>query len=236
MRLIDSAKSWICARALNDFPHQFRNSSFLFAISTTTCVKKSKLFNIPYFLCLGLAWLNSGCGNESYVPKPKGFNRIDLPPAAYKPLENKYPYSFEHSTHATILKDTFARAEPYWIYVYYPQFKANVQITYKSVHQDPKMFQELVNDAYKLASKHQIKASAIEERVIKTSDGKTANLFRLEGEVPSQFQFYITDTTTHFLRGALYFRTATKNDSLAPVIEYVEKDIIHLIQTLKWKE
>lgn len=175
------------------------------------------------------------CESQDYVPKPKGFNRIDLPPHRYVSLQGDYPYDFEHSAHAVIRKDTFARAEPYWIYVYYPELKANVQLTYKTVNKDPKRFQELVNDAYKLASKHQIKAEAIEEMVMKTPSGKTANLFQLEGEVPSQFQFYVTDTTTHFFRGALYFQTATKNDSLAPVIEYVKEDIVHLVNTLKWE-
>lgn len=176
------------------------------------------------------------CGSEDFVPKPKGFNRIDLPPHRYVSLQGDYPYGFEHSAHAVIKKDTFARAEPYWIFVYYPELRANVQLTYKTVNQDPKKFQELVNDAYKLASKHQIKAEAIEEMVLKTPSGKTANLFELQGEVPSQFQFYVTDTTTHFFRGALYFHTATKNDSLAPVIEYVKEDIVHMVNTLKWKE
>ncbi len=191
-----------------------------------TKVVLSLLFVLP---------LLSACGSKDYVPKPKGFNRIDLPPHRYLALQGDYPYHFEHSAHAVIKKDTFARAEPYWIYVQYPDLRASVQLTYKTVNQDPKRFQELVNDAYKLASKHQIKAEAIEEMTLKTSNGKLAHLFQLEGEVPSQFQFYVTDTTTHFFRGALYFPTATKNDSLAPVIEYVKEDIVHLLNTLKWE-
>ena len=62
-----------------------------------------------------------------------------------------------------------------------------------------------------------------------------ASVTELEGEVPSQFQFHITDSTDHFLRGALYFKTATKNDSLAPAIEFLKSDIIHLLNTLEWK-
>ena len=61
-------------------------------------------------------------------------------------------------------------------------------------------------------------------------------MFRLEGEVSSQYQFYTHDTTNNFLRGALYFETATKNDSLKPIIEYVKEDINHLVNTLEWKE
>lgn len=192
-----------------------------------------KSFHILFFIC-GLSLLVA-CQDESYVPKPKGYNRIDLPENQYIPLKENHPYFFEYSAHAKILKDTFDLSEPHWIYVYYPKLKANVQITYKSINQDPKKFQEYINDAFKLTSKHQIKAYSIEETMIKTPSGKTANIFELEGEVPSQFQFYMSDSTTHFFRGALYFRTATKNDSLAPVIEYVKADILHMLNTLEWR-
>lgn len=176
------------------------------------------------------------CSEDGYVPKPKGYNRIDLPDHQYTILKDPHPYVFELSKYATILKDTFDIAEPHWIYVYYPAFRANVQITYKSIDHNPKKFSEMINDAHRLASKHQIKAESIENAVLKTPSGKTAALFELTGDVPSQFQFYMTDSTEHFLRGALYFRTATKNDSLAPVIEYIKTDIIHMLNTLEWKK
>ena len=79
-----------------------------------------------------------------------------------------------------------------------------------------------MEDARKLTGKHQIKATAIDERIMQMPNGMRASVFELQGEVPSQFQFYTTDSTRHFLRGALYFKTATANDSLAPVIEYVK--------------
>ena len=70
---------------------------------------------------------------------------------------------------------------------------------------------EYVNDTYKLINKHQIKASSIKETIIKTPSGEKATIVELSGEVPTQFQFHITDSSAHFLRGALYFKTATKN-------------------------
>jgi gliding motility-associated lipoprotein GldD len=182
-----------------------------------------------------LAWLVSACGSSSYVPKPKGYNRIDLPEPKYVALVGDYPYQFEHSAYAQIRPDSAKIAEKYWIHLKYNQFKADVQLTYKNVQQDPKFFAEFVDDSHKLISKHFIKASGVEEDIIKTKTGKTAAVYTLEGEVPSQFQFYVSDSTRHFLRGALYFRTATKNDSLAPVIEYIKKDIVHLLETLQWK-
>ena len=95
--------------------------------------------------------------------------------------------------------------------------------------------EDFLGDAYKLTAKHQIKAYSIEENVVKTQGGHTAVVQELSGEVPSQFQFFLTDSTQNFLRGALYFTTATKNDSLAPVIEYVKSDIMHMISTFNWR-
>ncbi len=196
-------------------------------------MKKSN-FSFVAVLLAGLA-LTSGCADD-YTPKPKGYNRIDLPTAQYQLLQTHHPYIFEHSTYAVILKDSSRIAEPHWIDIYYPEFKANIQLTYKNFYQDPQKFKDLVEDARRLTSRHQIKAYAIEETQVKTPTGITASVFELEGEVPSQFQFYLTDSTEHFFRGALYFRIATANDSLAPVIEYLKKDAVHLLNTLHWTD
>lgn len=188
-----------------------------------------------YILLLSTSYLFFSC-SQDYIPKPKGYNRIDLPPHEYVLMNEKHPFIFEHSKHAQLLKDSSAIAEPHWMDIWYPEFKSNIQITYKSFNNQNNKFDELVVDAHKLASKHQVKAYSIEEGVIKTPQGYTATLFELSGEVPSQFQFYVTDSTKHFLRGALYFRTSTRNDSLAPVIEYMKEDIMHLLKTLKWND
>ncbi|WP_400192395.1 gliding motility lipoprotein GldD [Hymenobacter sp. B81] len=181
--------------------------------------------------------LLTGCsgGPDDYTPKPKGFNRIDLPPHAYQPLGPGHPYSFEYSRHARILPDSSYLAQPHWINVYYPQFKASVQITYSDIRRNPALFAKMMEDARKLTSKHQIKATAIEESMMKTPGGLNVAVFELSGDVPSQFQFYTTDSTRHFFRGALYFRTAVANDSLAPVIDYVKQDIVKLVNTLKYQ-
>lgn len=174
--------------------------------------------------------------DQDYTPKPKGYNRINLPEPSYTSLEDSYPYSFDYSSYAQILRDTSKRAEKYWIDIYYPEMSANIQLTYKPIKNNPKLLEGYLADSYKLTSKHQVKAYSIDEAILKTPNGHTAVVTELEGEVPSQFQFFITDSTQHFLRGALYFQTATKNDSLAPVIEYIKADMVHLLNTFEWKE
>ncbi len=189
-------------------------------------------------LLLLLCALLVACGSSTpdFVPKPKGYPRLDLPARRYQPLPGGHPYQFDYNTAARVLPDTFARAEKDWIFLYYPQFTATVQLTYKPVLNDPRRLKAMLEDSYKLAGKHNIKAYSITEQVTRLPSGQWANLITLTGEVPSQFQFITTDTTTHFLRGALYFNTATANDSLAPAIEYVKADMIHLLKTLRWRK
>lgn len=194
----------------------------------------SKVKAIPYGFIFICAALFISC-DQNYLPKPIGYNRLDLPQASYRPLPDSLPYFFEYSTHATLIDDTSAINERYWIELYYPAIKSNVHITYKSINSKQSL-KEFLDDAYTLTSKHQIKAYAINELITKTPSGKTAVIAELEGEVPSQFQFTMTDSSRNFVRGALYFNTKVQNDSLAPAIEYMKKDIMHLINTFQWKK
>ena len=194
--------------------------------------------NILIISTLAIFLLNS-CSernSESFQPKPKGFNRIDLPPHEYSLLKEVHPYIFEVSKAAIVQPDTFKKAEKHWIILYYPSIEARLQLTYKPVLNDPRRLQDLINDAYKLAEKHQVKATSEQTRLVKMRDGKMAALIELEGEVPSHFQFYTTDTTKNYLRGAVYLMHATENDSLRPVVDYMKIEAMHLLETLKWRK
>jgi len=177
------------------------------------------------------------CGKEEqhYVPKPKGYNRISLPAHVFQKLTEEHPYTFEFSKWAKVLPDTFSIAQKDWLFIQYPRFAANIQLTYKPLGKDQNKLKEYINDSYKLAGKHQIRASSIQESKILTRSGRTVTLFKIEGDVPSPYQFYTTDSTNHFLRGAIYFPVATKNDSLRPVIDYIQKDMLQLLNTLYWR-
>jgi len=196
---------------------------------------KNNLFVLS-IVCLLI--LVSGCRNEdenTFMPKPKGYNKIDLPAHSYDTLTGDYPYTFEYSSLAKVMPDTSKTAEPYWIDIYYPEYKANIQITYKKTNNSAKTLEEYIKDSHTLANKHNVKAYAIDELITDTKNGYAVKVFELSGDVPSQIQFHVTDTTKSFLRGAVYFRTSTKNDSLAPVINYLKTDVMHLIETLKFK-
>ena len=179
------------------------------------------------------------CGSlreeQVYYQKPKGFARIDLPQHRYRQLEGHYPYAFEYSEAAEVVPDRSAGAEPYWILVRYPALDAMIQFTYKPLNGDLRKLDEHVMDAYRLASKHQVRATSQKEEIITLKNGRKAVVLEIEGEVPSHFQFYTTDTVKHYLRGAVYLENATLNDSLQPVVDYLKADARHILETLTWK-
>ncbi|MDO7885806.1 gliding motility lipoprotein GldD [Hymenobacter cheonanensis] len=199
-------------------------------------MSSSRFWGLALLTASATGLLAACASAPDFTPKPKGYNRIDLPPHRYRTLGPGHPYTFQYSQYAKVLRDSSYLAQPDWLNIYYPQLHANVQITYTNVVRNRQLYNKMMEDARKLTGKHQIKATSIEEKILRTPNGMRASVFELEGEVPSQFQFYTTDSTTHFFRAALYFRTATANDSLAPVIEYVKYDMIQLLNTLKYNK
>jgi gliding motility-associated lipoprotein GldD len=124
-------------------------------------------------------------------------------------------------------------AEPCWLNLNFPNFNGTLHLSYKAVNDNLKGYLE---DTYTLASKHQVKSSGIEEQFISRGSNKVYGLiYEIKGNVASSFQFFITDSTHHFLRGALYFNAVPNSDSIAPVLEFIKKDIYQMIATFEWK-
>ena len=168
-----------------------------------------------------------------YTPKPRGYFRIDFPEKSYTRSDTLFPYSFEYPVYSVISESEHARDEKFWIDIDFEQFNATVHISYKEI--DDNLFTYL-EDAYTLATKHIPKADAIYDSVIIDRSRNIFGLiYQIEGsEVASPYQFLLTDSTNHFVRGALYFNVIPNNDSLQPVIDFIEEDIDHLINTFQW--
>jgi gliding motility-associated lipoprotein GldD len=186
---------------------------------------------------LTLVFLSFTCAacESNWLPKPPGYNRIELPRHEYQRLEQGYPYQLDFSVHSRVEADSFNLEETEWINLNYKEFGAKVHLTYKKIDQSTD-FKTLSNDAFNLTAKHQIKAYGIEEAILLTPNGYSAVVAELTGEVPTQFQFFVTDSTSNFLRGAVYFNSALKNDSLAPIIEYIKIDMAHLINSVNFEK
>lgn len=176
----------------------------------------------------------TACGDPP-VPKPRGYFRIDLPQREYRLLDSIYPYKFEIPVYAKVSPDPHAPDEPYWINIDFPAFKGSLHLSYKAVN---KNLSEFTEDAHSLVMKHIPKASAIDEIRIDNDLRRVHGLvYDIKGAgAASPYQFFATDSTRHFIRGALYFNIIPNNDSLAPVIQFLKEDIYHMLQTLEWND
>lgn len=168
-----------------------------------------------------------------YIPKQRGYFRIDFPERTVQKFIGDYPYSFMLPDYATIIPDTSEDAEPYWLNIVYPDFRATIHVSYKNIADNLDVF---VDDAHFFVFKHDLKAEAIRAQEFHYDEKNVHGLlFDIRGDAASVMQFYITDSIHHFLRGALYFNVPPNKDSLAPVVQFMREDIVDLISTFEWQ-
>ncbi|MEO7446495.1 MAG: hypothetical protein ABIT96_03075, partial [Ferruginibacter sp.] len=182
---------------------------------------------------------------------------IALPEHAYRSFDTAgFPYKFEYPTYARIVRDSTYFDQnpenPYWINVDFPQFQAKIFLSYKKIggqalykikqangsYSDSlgiNVFDRMVNDAFNLTNKNEAMASSINDSLFHTPLGLTGIYFKVGGNAATARQFFLSDTTKNFLRGALYFDTTPNADSLRPVQDFLQQDIQHLINTFQWK-
>ena len=186
---------------------------------------------------LACGWL--GCDDPAYTPKPRSFPRVIYPEKAYQNFTESYcDFTFEYPVYAQIQQDTnfFEDAPPddCWFDLYYPDFDGRVHFTYVDLRKADNHLETLRQEAFNMADWHNKRANYIDELIINTDRGVTGIAFDIDGPAASPFQFFLTDSTSHFLRGALYFNTQTKVDSLAPIVDFVREDILRVIETFSW--
>lgn len=214
-------------------------------IKRRACVSGRIGSAVVRLLTLAVMIVMIGCGGENYTPKPKGYMRIDMPEQHYERVSalndttvNKMvelPFSFEANKAAELtLKKNAKRLT--WVDIKYPEYGGYVFLTYIPL-KDVKDLAGEVDTSYRLLSKHFDYASGVDERqFVDVENHVYATTYRLQGRnVASTYQFWATDSVKNFLRGSIYIDCVPNNDSLAPVVEYLQKDIDRLIESLKWQ-
>lgn len=198
-----------------------------------------KDFHFLFFICLlsTVLCLLPSCGgddeDETIAPKPRAYFRLAFPEKKYITYDSVCPFTFDAPVYSKIEKDKNYRAEPCWLNMEFPSLNGTLHLTYHPLKGDINEYLEETNE---LASKHQIKASGIEEKLVSKDSSKVYGLiYEIGGNAASSIQFFLTDSTNHFIRGALYFNAAPNTDSIAPVVDFVRKDIYHMIETFEWK-
>ncbi len=212
-------------------------------------LKKLKLpFNINSFLqniysisvrvlLLGL-FFHVACKDQVYNPKPRTYPRVVIPEKKYYHQQaNDCPFEFSIPVYSVYEKDsTFfdTLAGPCWFNINYKELHASLYCTYTGINNN-KDLSQCINDSYKLIKGHLVKAEYIDEIPIAPSKNVKGMLYEIEGPAATPFQFYVTDSTNHFLRGALYFNTHINYDSLKPYYDFIKEDVVEMLRTLQWK-
>lgn len=198
----------------------------------------SRVFYIGALLCaIGIAMLSS-CNNE-YTPKPKAYPRVYFPKHEYKNFSKPdCPFQFDIPVYSAVADDSVYfggnNPNPCWLTVYIAPFNGTINLTYKEIDKNTSL-QKLVEDAYKLSYKHTRKADYINELKIDNQNGAGGLLYDVGGDAASNVQFFLTDSSKHFIRGALYFNNTPNSDSMAPVVDFVKEDLKQLLKSFRWK-
>lgn len=210
----------------------------------------------PILLLILAAFFFTAC-NSTYTSKKKGYFKIDLPKHEYVSFDKpEFPYSFDYPVYASIIKDSTyfdsSPENPFWINIDFPTMNARIFLSYKIIggqamykikkadgsYKDSmatNQFDKMVNDAFNLTNKNQAVTSSIKDSLFRTKNGITGVFFKVGGNAATAKQFFLSDTTKHFLRGALYFDATPNVDSLKPVQDFLQVDMDHMLNSFRWK-
>ena len=181
-----------------------------------------------------LSTLSTGCSDDA-VPKPRGYFRIDLPADSSTSFDSHCPFTAEVPVYARMLKGAGTGEDDgkvCWTDMVFPDQRAAVHMTWRNIQGD---LPELINDAHEFKAKHEAMATRIKsEEVLRDSARVFGTLFDVDGNVASPMVFYLTDSISNFLYGALYFDVRPNSDSLAPVTDRIRADIRRFANTLRW--
>ncbi|MFV8368487.1 gliding motility lipoprotein GldD [Flavobacterium sp. LB2R40] len=182
---------------------------------------------ITFLVIVITSFLIFSC-KDDVLPKPSSYLRLDYPEAKYVNFANECPFAFEMNSDAVIKKE-----KDCGFTITYPKMKATIYLTYKPVTEN---INALLRDAQKLTYEHVIKADDILEQPYLNPDKKVYGMFyQVEGNAATSSQFYVTDSTKHFVTGSVYFYAKPNYDSIMPAASYIKNDMQRLMETLKWK-
>ncbi|TYB70708.1 gliding motility lipoprotein GldD [Bizionia gelidisalsuginis] len=191
---------------------------------------KSSVIVVFFFTLLGC--------NEAVTPKPKAFLRLEYPEAIYNRENLEVPFSFDKNELAekVSVKQLPAATLSYGVNVTYKKLKGTIYLTYKNIEGNEAYLRNYLIDAQNFTQEHTKKADGIAGEVYENKRSNVYGMYyEVNGDAASQAQFYVTDSTNHFLIGSLYFYAKPNYDSIYPAAKYLQKDIKRLMESITWK-
>ena len=210
--------------------NKFKNSKIQrFKDSMIQLFKDSMIQLFNYFVILLLV----SCG-QNYVPKPNSYYRIDFPDKEYQRYDSICPFTFEYPVYGKLAAESNRYSEPCWMNINFPKYKGTIHLTYLEIDDN---FDQFIEDNWTIIYKRLIqRADAVNERAYENHELNVYGImYDIRGNAASSVQFFLTDSVKNFMRGSLYFTVRPNADSLAPVVSFFREDIIHLVESIEWK-
>jgi gliding motility-associated lipoprotein GldD len=207
-------------------------------LSTNQYTNKKRMIPRRFFLAFAFCIVVfAGCGpddEDTIAPKPRAYFRLNFPEKKYVRYDSIMPFTFEMPVYSKVEIRQSPDKNTRWLNLNFPSFNGTLNLTYKEVNGD---LDDNLNETYSYVTKHQVKASGIEEKLIEIDSNKVYGLlYNIGGNAASSVQFFVTDSVHNYLRGALYFNAVPNTDSIKPVVDFIRQDIYHMIETFRWKE
>ena len=172
---------------------------------------------------------------QNYTPKPNAYYRIDFPEREYRMYDSICPLTFEYPVYGNLIHIIPPTSDTCWIDINFPKYKGTIHLSYRKIDNN---LDVLIEDIWKFVySKNAQRADAVDEYKCFIPERNVYGIiYDSKGNAASPVQFYLTDSVKNYLRGSLYFFVKPNHDSLAPVVNFFREDILHLIETVEWKE
>lgn len=198
---------------------------------------KSKILITSILLSFSILFISC---EETFVPKQKGYIRHYLPKNEYrthKLINKKDTILSKVSKYAIVLPKKSDKQAISYEDIFYPPLNAKIHLTYYKLKNSEFTIQDLIEGARTYVYDHSVKSSGIRETVLVNSKNNTFGmLYDIKGNAASNFQFYLTDSSENFVRGALYFNNRPNADSLAPYLNFIRTDMDTLINSFQFQD
>ncbi|MFN0031466.1 MAG: hypothetical protein ACKVOR_04835 [Flavobacteriales bacterium] len=181
-----------------------------------------------------VALLVMQASREEGIPKPRGYFRIELPDKKYEAYTSACGMQMQLPTYSKVeVRKENDKGDTCKFDIAFHRFKARIHCSHLPVNGN---LEDLINEAYGFAATHQVKASAMKRTLVDNPANHVHGIiYDIEGDAASQIQFFLTDSTQHFFRGALYFFNTPNPDSVEPVLNFLREDLQRLTDSFSWK-
>ena len=187
------------------------------------------------FLGCSLIILLYACNGDSVVPKPPTYLRMDLPDHTYRTVSDACPYELKLAEIYNYKPCSFEQSNFCVQHIDLGPLNGSLFLYYIDIPSKDSL-PEIINYANDKVDEHKIKADKIDfKQIINPKNKVYGTFFELKGNVATNFQFYLTDSVKHFLRGEILLNCRPNYDSLRPSLEYLKVDLMEMVNNFQWK-